>query len=169
MRRPAEAIALTRLLSKAVRDPETDCWQWQGWVTPRGYGEIISHDKKIGVHRAMYELEHGSIGEGMEIDHLCRLRSCINPAHLEAVSRKENILRGVSPCARLARRTHCPQGHEYTPENTKIVQTRWGALRGTGRQCRMCHKLSNRRAYAANPDKILRQNRLSAAQRREGG
>jgi hypothetical protein len=74
----------------------------------------------------------GSVGEGLELDHLCRNRSCVNPAHLEAISHKENILRGESFSSINAKRTHCKHGHEFTPENTY----RW---RGKMRTCRACN------------------------------
>ena len=81
-------------------------------------------------HRVSYELFRGPIPDGLQIDHLCRIRHCVNPDHLEAVTQRENILRGTSPSAKAAARDACINGHPYTPENTKL-------FRGD-RQCRTC-------------------------------
>jgi hypothetical protein len=79
-----------------------------------------------------YELAIGPIPEGLTIDHLCRNRGCVNPAHLEAVTNRTNLLRGDGIAALNARKTHCKRGHEFTPENTYVWRE------GT-RACRACH------------------------------
>lgn len=129
-----------------VRGPD-DCWEWLGSRSPvtrrtGGYGKISVGGKMAYVHRVVYELTHGRIPDGLTIDHLCRNRACANPAHLEAVASRTNILRGDGACARHARKTHCSRGHEYTPENTYL----W---RGQ-RQCRICIRRANLRWYHAN-------------------
>ena len=86
-----------------------------------------------GAHRVSYQLVVGEIPEGLTLDHLCRNPSCVNPDHLEPVTTKENILRGVSKIAQQARQTHCKRGHPFDEENTMIV-------RGSARQCRACNK-----------------------------
>lgn len=113
------------------RGHSTPCWIWQGSVSPTGYC-LLSWGGKIQLaHRAFYKHHVGPIPDGLVIDHLCRVRSCCNPDHLEAVTQLENNNRGLR--GRLYEYpTHCRHGHEYTPENTY-----W--YRGH-RQCRECRK-----------------------------
>lgn len=109
---------------------ENGCWVWTAAQMSRGYGAIRVAGKVLLAHRVSYELYVGPIPEGLTIDHLCRNPSCVNPAHLEAVTQGENVRRGKSPIAANARKTHCKRGHEFTPENT-YVETH-------GRKCRAC-------------------------------
>jgi hypothetical protein len=95
------------------------CWLWQGSKN-KGYGQFTvrrpeSLTKKLAAHRYAYELLVGSIPDGLDLDHLCRVPACVNPAHLEPVTRKENLRRGISGNGS---KTHCKRGHEFTPENT---------------------------------------------------
>lgn len=93
------------------------CWLWRG--SGKGYGEFRpTPSHRILAHRFSYQLLVGPIPQGLVIDHLCRVPRCVNPAHLEPVTHKVNILRGVGHTAVNAAKTHCPRGHEYTPENT---------------------------------------------------
>ena len=133
-----------RLLSRAIINWETGCWEWKGYVAPHGYGAIKQPGRasKLLAHRVSYEMIYGPIPRGRQIDHLCRVRRCINPAHLEAVTSRENTLRGESASALNARKTHCPASHEYTPENTYIAPN-------GQRECRQCSRLRKRRAYRA--------------------
>jgi HNH endonuclease len=98
------------------------CWEWTGGGTKNGYGTLkLSGATKLA-HRTTYELFVGPVPVGLELDHLCRNRRCVRPDHLEPVTRTENILRGEGPQVardRHAAKTHCPQGHEYTSENTR--------------------------------------------------
>lgn len=87
----------------------------------------------------------GPIPAGLTLDHLCRVRACVNPAHLEPVTLAENKRRGESPAARKARQTHCMRGHEFTPENTIRRKDRRGRGILTGRECRVCRKLMRSR------------------------
>lgn len=111
------------------------CWIWVGCHDKKGYGQIRVDGRMEKAHRVSYELAHGQIPDGLTIDHLCRNHPCVNPAHLEAVTLKENILRGESPPAQRAKVTHCPQGHPYDEQNTKIRPKGW-------RECRACAKAS---------------------------
>jgi hypothetical protein len=119
---------LDRLIA---RTEKTDsCWLWTGALDLYGYGQFI---RGKSAHRAAYELQVGPIPAGHQIDHLCRVRNCVNPAHLEAVTARENTLRSRNRAAMNARKTHCKRGHEFNDDNTYITPT--GA-----RQCRACRR-----------------------------
>ena len=129
-----------RVLARATITHD-GCWTWNGGPAGNGYGQVSCKGRKYITHRVVYEAMIGPIPEGLTIDHLCRNRLCVNPAHLEAVTMRENLLRGDSPAARAARRDSCPKGHAYTKENTYV--TKAGV-----RQCRHCHA-DNERRYRA--------------------
>ena len=118
------------------------CWLWLKYKNPNGYGEIMATIKGKRrawlCHRISFEILVGPIPRGKELDHLCRTPACLNPAHLEAVTHTENILRGNSPYAQKARQTHCSRGHEFTPDNTMR-----NSVSGT-RFCRLCNLMWNR-------------------------
>lgn len=131
----AEAELSERFWSKVdVRDDD-DCWLWRAG-TKGGYGQFgigsrtDGSKRSIGAHRYAYELLVGAVPDGLELDHLCRVRYCVNPAHLEPVTHRENTLRGDTIVARHALTTHCPQGHPYDAQNTRLYQGR--------RYCRTC-------------------------------
>jgi len=114
------------------------CWNWIGCLYLNGYGQFWSKGKKILAHRFSYEFLKEKIPKGLEIDHLCRNRKCVNPEHLEAVTHQQNMLRGT-----LAQRTHCINGHEYVIENTYFRKS-------GGKQCRTCSKLQNHNWHITN-------------------
>lgn len=116
------------------------CWLWAGTVRPDGYGAFQYDGVRVMAHRAAYEMLVGPIPDGLDLDHLCRVRNCIRPTHLEPVTRRVNVLRGVGPSAQAARRDECANGHEYTEESTY-----W--YRGY-RMCRVCPR-ERREAVAA--------------------
>lgn len=118
MRRPAAE----RFLEK-IAPGKNGCTLWTGGLNGAGYGQFylgVTADRPTGkgyAHRFSYELHVGPIPAGMHIDHLCRNRACVNPEHLEPVAPRVNILRGLSPAARHAEKTHCPKGHPYSGDN----------------------------------------------------
>ena len=107
------------------------CWIWMGWVSPLGYGTCSYKDVTWGVHRAFYDALVGPI-TAPSLDHLCRNPSCVNPAHLEAVTMRVNVLRGLGPTAMLAKQTECKRGHPLMGRN--LMTSRRGY-----RECRRCH------------------------------
>ncbi|WP_294567588.1 HNH endonuclease signature motif containing protein [uncultured Arthrobacter sp.] len=135
-----------KFLSK-IRVAPDGCWLWADAPVPQGYGRFYypGMAKVEGgyeyAHRVAHELFVGPIPSATEIDHLCRVRLCVNPAHLEAVDKDENILRGESPPAHNARKTHCLRGHAFDSRNTYVRPD------GGGRVCMACHKI--RRGLAA--------------------
>ena len=120
------------------------CWVWTGSIKKDGYGELSGGmgRKMISPHRYSYELLIGNIPQGKQIDHLCRNRCCVNPKHLEVVSQKENILRGIVPTAINAKKKMCVNGHPFDSINTRITKS------GN----RLCVKCS--RSYYWNNKKI---------------
>lgn len=118
------------------RGADSECWVWTGRLNSAGYGRIRYEGKCQRAHRVSWQMHHGPIPDGLTLDHLCRNTACVNPAHLEAVPQRVNVLRGVSPMAVNARKTHCINGHEFTPENTARRKS-WSR----GRMCRTCARL----------------------------
>jgi len=103
-----------------------NCWEWTASLDRDGYGRFSVKHKNISAHRFSYGLFNEDIPEGLQIDHLCRNRKCVNPLHLEAVPLQENIKRGLTGKINHWRehKTHCPYGHEYTQgKNQRICKT----------------------------------------------
>mgnify|MGYP001009386135 CR=1 FL=1 len=124
-----DLMPVERILSRVVVT-DNGCLEFTG-SRGFGYGRIKIDGVVHGAHRVMYTAFVGPIPGGLQIDHLCRNRACVNPAHLEAVTSSENKRRGSSPAAINARKTRCNHGHLYTPENTYV--TKLGS-----RACRTC-------------------------------
>ncbi len=121
-------------------DPE-ECWEWIGG-TSRGYGRFWSGRSQVPAHRYGYERFIGPIPVGLTLDHLCRNRSCVNPEHLEPVSMRVNLLRGIGPAAKNARQTLCLRGHPLAGTNLYVRPSRHE------RVCRTCRS-ARKRAYRA--------------------
>ncbi len=115
------------------------CWKWTGYLV-RGYGAVHLDGHLKYVHRVIYELLVGPIPQGLELDHLCRNPTCVNPDHLEAVTHRENVLRGMSISANRARQTRCKRGHPFDLANTYVGPE-------GNRQCRACARLYQNERY----------------------
>ena len=118
---------------------DDSCWLWQGALGSQGYGQIgvglrrLRTRRNVSAHRVAYEIAYGTVLPfGIEIDHLCRVRRCVNPRHLEAVTHIENTMRGMSPMAKQARQTECKYGHALDTANT------WRSPTASDRKCRKC-------------------------------
>lgn len=145
--------ARTRFWSRVIKTYPDECWLWTGATNNHGYGQIYVKGQLQYAHRFSYELQVRPIPDGLELDHLCRTPACVNYRHLEPVTHRTNVLRGVSPSAQHALKTHCPKGHSYDVRNTYINPT------SGSRSCRECAKarlVGNRaidRTYCPNGHK----------------
>ena len=149
-----------RILKKT--DRSGDCWLWTGYLDRDGYAVITVGKQVMRAHRVSYSTFVGAIADGLEIDHLCRIRHCVRPEHLEPVSRRENVLRQIEATGAiggqrpnsLATDGVCVAGHTMDEENT---------YRNGGRAfCRACHRQRNRR-YAAQKRAAARKQAEVAA------
>jgi hypothetical protein len=115
-------------------DKSPDCWLWAAGLDQHGYGRFFLTKKEhyLLAHRVAYTMLVGPIPDGLQLDHLCRITRCVNPDHLEPVTARTNVLRSESWSAVNARKTHCPQGHEYTEANI------YRRPKTGGRGCRAC-------------------------------
>lgn len=143
-----------------------ECWEWQGSKhpakggAPTGYGYLSVDGVRHSAHRLAYRLANGEIADDLVIDHLCRNPACVNPAHLEAVTNVENVLRGDSPPARNRRKTHCKRGHELSGGNVRYYSGR--------RHCLKCRQILSAE-YITRPgarERATRLQREKRAQRR---
>lgn len=122
--------------SKAMPEPNSGCWLWLGATTTNGYGTFSAGGTKTA-HRYAYSVLVGPVDDGLVIDHKCRVKCCANPAHMEPVTQKVNVQRGV---AAIPKKTHCKQGHPLDEQNTQIR-----ADRGKHRECRACKRIAQAR------------------------
>lgn len=112
--------AKDRIIARSVVDDRgylTPCWISTRSQNGDGYTKLTFEGRLISTHRLAFEVFVGPIPDGLVPDHLCRQRACCNPAHLELVTRRENVLRGDTLAARNSVKTHCPMGHELVDGN----------------------------------------------------
>ena len=136
-----DKTASRRFWSK-VKIVSNGCWEWTGAKLTNGYGSFRFEGRSVLPHRLSYRLFIGEIPAELELDHLCRNCTCLNPNHLEAVTRRINVLRGIGPAAQNAAKTQCINGHPFDLLNTLIK-------RDGSRRCRRCHALREHARYHA--------------------
>jgi hypothetical protein len=123
-----------RFCSKFTKNQDTECWEWTAAKTKGGYGCFWVQGKQELAHRFIYEQWNDTkIPQNLQVDHLCSNRGCVNPAHLEPVTCKENLMRAKTLARINSDKTHCDHGHKYTPENTYLRPT-------GGRDCMECRR-----------------------------
>lgn len=130
-------------------DATGPCWEWTASIGKTGgYGKYTipfrdgsGKSKHVYAHRYAYEILVGPVPDGMDLDHLCRIRKCVNPDHLEPVSRRENLRRGIGLVAANMGKTHCDHGHEFNEENTHRTAQGY-------RQCKVCRRAYDKKRYA---------------------
>lgn len=128
---------LKRMMERVAVVPESGCWIWTGSTGGAGYGTARWQRKLWRAHRLMFLLHGNELRQGLELDHVCRVKLCVNPRHLEQVTHTENMRRSPVIQAHLERRRtkpFCKHGHERTPDN--ILRDRHGMGR-----CRECNIL----------------------------
>lgn len=130
---------VARILAR-VKVSDGGCWECGYAKDTSGYPQVSVASKMLLTHRVVFEAVKGPIAPSLQIDHLCRNRICCNPDHLEAVTSRENTMRGDTIPARNAAATACPHGHPRTPENTFPSDSKPGRQK----RCRTCHNIRNR-------------------------
>ncbi len=133
---PELVLALERFYEKVVRSDTlfyngTPCLLWTGGGTTDGYGQCYYQGRKYMSHKWHYEVTVGPVPEGMDLDHLCEHRRCLDPSHLKISTHQENLLRGNTVTGINKRKTECLRGHPFDEKNTRIIP-------GIGRKCRTC-------------------------------
>jgi hypothetical protein len=150
--RPRPAIPLSERIHARATVVGSGCWIWQGTRNNAGYGTMtIAGRAGRMAHRASYETFVGPIPDGLQLDHLCRERACVNPEHLEPVTARENVMRSAITLGSInAAKTHCPQDHPYDEQNTYIYESKKRKQRA--RLCKTCLRERSRLRYARRID-----------------
>lgn len=131
-------LVAEKFCARIQLDEVTGCWNWKGGIDSKGYGAFYNNGKTVLAHRFAYETNKATIPTGLVLDHLCRNTKCVNPEHLEAVTDKINILRGIGPTAINIQKTFCPQGHELKEPNLVKNHLKYGY-----RTCKICKNIAN--------------------------
>jgi hypothetical protein len=134
-----------------------DCWYWRGFITKQGYGRVKLGDRLYYAHKVSYLVSVGDVPVGLELDHMCRTRDCVNPYHMEPIPGVTNMLEGVSPSGLNSRKTHCKRGHALNEGNT------YSDPKKANRSCRVCQRLHSEtfRRRQGKPACPQRRNRRS--------
>lgn len=149
-----------RFEAKVQRGDTPDaCWLWTAFLPACGYGRFYVNGKLHLAHRISYEMFVGPIPEGLCLDHLCRVRNCVNPRHLEPVTHQENVRRGEAGL-NYASKTECPKGHPYSGKNLVV-------LKNGQRRCKACHSARQSNHIARDPEFRERRNAVKRAYRVE--
>lgn len=131
-------------------EPNTGCWLWLKYVNEGGYGQSYLNGRLVYAHRMAWEIYRGPIPVGMQIDHVCRVRSCVNPEHLRVVTQRTNLVENSTGlAARNIAKTHCLRGHPLSGENL--------LARRVGRGCRTCF---NARAKDRRHERLSRERQM---------
>lgn len=147
-----------RFWSKIDRRGPSDCWLWIGPVQKNGYGKFSEGKTTLLAHRVVYEREVGHIHRDLVVDHVCNERLCVNPAHLQIIPQRANVMRGAGVAAQNARKTHCKNGHPLSGANLVLIRQKNGR---NERRCRTCEQEKSRQWDAAH-----REQRAAAARAR---
>jgi len=134
-----EKAAIDRFESKYIPEPNSGCWIWTG-STSRGYGYFTDSKVKLA-HRVSYQWFVGPIPTGLVVDHLCNVSYCVNPKHLQAITQRENVIKGQGLAAKQFRQTHCIRGHAFDSVNTYVNPE-------GRRQCKLCRRAIDRKRDA---------------------
>jgi hypothetical protein len=150
------------------RVTDTGCWEWVGRKNGDGYGQFDVGSrtdgtrKSVAAHRWVWEILRGEVPAGTELDHLCRVRGCVNPSHLEAVTHAENVRRGEGG-SNMSNKTHCAQGHPFDDANTRIARSNGKPAQ---RRCRVCEARWDREYKERNRILLAEKRRARKRQRK---
>lgn len=158
--RVGKGMTVAERIHSRIQTQRDGCWLWTGATRAAKsarYGHISVRGKMILVHRAAYEAFKGPIPTGLTVDHVCRNTLCCNPAHLDAVTLRENVLRGVGFSGINFRKAACKRGHPFNEENTRHARRIRAGNEERGRVCRTCHR--ERCAIRRREDRALKDAR----------
>lgn len=150
-----------RISTKIMPVTESGCWIWLGSCTPGGYGKSRWMLRDQYIHRITFQFFIGPIQEGLQIDHLCRVRPCCNPYHLEQMTPFENIMSGIGFGALNKQKAHCVNGHPYSGINLRTHPNGY-------RRCKACHVETFKKFKLNNPT-YMRDYQRAAYKKRKGG